>query len=57
MACATILTPVMGDPLLSATLPLFLGVLAVVVAYGRWRRRAIAARQPAHSHDFNLATR
>jgi hypothetical protein len=57
MACATILTPVMGDPALSATLPLFLGVLAAVVAYGRWRRRPIAARQPAHARDFNLATR
>jgi hypothetical protein len=56
MACATILTPVFGDPLASASLPLILGLLAGVVAYGRTRRARIAARART-SQAFNLATR
>jgi uncharacterized membrane protein YphA (DoxX/SURF4 family) len=54
MACAAILTPVIGDPAISATLPLTLGALAAVVAFGRARRAPISARRPAR---FNLATR
>ncbi len=55
MACATILTPVFGDPIASASLPLVLGLLAGFVAYGRTRRAPIAARRPAGA--FHLAAR
>jgi uncharacterized membrane protein YphA (DoxX/SURF4 family) len=54
MACAAILTPVMGDALISPTLPLTLGALAAFVAYGRSRRVPISPRRSA---QFNLATR
>jgi uncharacterized membrane protein len=56
MACATLLTPSLGGPLESASLPLTLGVLAAFVAYGRARRAPIAPRQPAGA-ALNLATR
>jgi DoxX-like protein len=42
MAGATILTPSFVGELLPALLPLTLGVLAAVVAYGRWRVAPIA---------------
>jgi uncharacterized membrane protein YphA (DoxX/SURF4 family) len=58
MACATILTPLLGDPIASASLPLVLGILAAFVAYGRTRRAPIPARRPGASKGaFNLATR
>jgi uncharacterized membrane protein YphA (DoxX/SURF4 family) len=56
MACATILTPVLGDPVASAVLPLALGILAAFVAYGRGRRAPIAARGHA-AGALNLAAR
>jgi uncharacterized membrane protein YphA (DoxX/SURF4 family) len=52
MACATILTPLMGEPLVSASLPLVLGVLAAIVALGRARCAPIPA-----GRVLNLATR
>jgi uncharacterized membrane protein len=56
MTFATILTPVMGDPVASASLPLVLGILAAFVAYGRGRRAPIPARGSA-TGALNLAAR
>jgi uncharacterized membrane protein YphA (DoxX/SURF4 family) len=56
MICATLLTPVMGDELISALLPLSLAVLAGVVAFGRWRSAPIAPRRRS-TRAFNLAIR
>ncbi|MBV9598637.1 MAG: DoxX family protein [Chloroflexi bacterium] len=56
MACATVLTPLLGDPIASASLPLCLGILAAFVAYGRARRSPIAGRTAA-GRALNLASR
>jgi hypothetical protein len=56
MAFAAILTPTMGDPVASASLPLVLGILAAFVAYGRGRRAPLPARGSA-AGALNLATR
>ncbi|MBV9578040.1 MAG: DoxX family protein [Chloroflexi bacterium] len=56
MVFATVLTPILGDPIASALLPLSLAIIAAFVAYGRARRCPIAPRTgPASA--INLATR
>jgi hypothetical protein len=55
MAGATLLTPLMGEDVASASLPLVLGLLAGFVAYGRIRLAPIHPSTPRRilSHGVN----